>query len=64
MLGDVAYQGNTVDFWNSCDGLCGKEEYFLGGAMNCGKGQPQQVNAISHGCPIALFRKINVINTA
>ena len=28
------------------------------------KGQPGQANAVSHGCPIALFRNVNVINTA
>ena len=63
MLRDVAYQGNTVDFWNACDGVCGQEEYFLGGAFNCGKGQPQQVAPVSHGAVPARFRKINVINT-
>ena len=62
-LRDVAYQGNTVDFWNACDGLCGREEYFLGGAMNCGKGQPEQVAPVSHGAVPARFRQINVINT-
>jgi TldD protein len=63
MLRDVAYQGNTVDFWSACDGLCGKEEYFLGGAFNCGKGQPQQVAPVSHGAVPARFRQINVLNT-
>lgn len=63
MLRDVAYQGNTIDFWNACDGLCGQEEYFLGGAFNCGKGQPQQVAPVSHGAVPARFRQINVINT-
>ncbi len=63
MLRDVAYQGNTVGFWNSCDGLCGKEEYHLGGAFNCGKGQPQQIAPVSHGAVPARFRKINILNT-
>lgn len=63
MLRDVAYQGNTVDFWNACDGLCGKEQYFLGGAFNCGKGQPMQLAPVSHGAVPARFRRINVINT-
>ena len=63
MLRDVAYQGNTVDFWNACDGLCGKEEYFLGGAFNCGKGQPMQLAPVSHGAVPARFRGINIINT-
>jgi TldD protein len=63
MLRDVAYQGNTVDFWNACDGICGHEEYHLGGAFNCGKGQPQQVAPVSHGAVPARFRQINVLNT-
>ena len=63
MLRDVAYQGNTVDFWNACDGICGQEEYLLGGAFNCGKGQPQQVAPVSHGAVPARFRQINVLNT-
>ena len=41
----------------------GEQTYVLGGAMNCGKGQPGQVAAVSHGCPSALFRGVNVLNT-
>ena len=63
-LKDVAYQSNTVDFWNKLDGLGDKSTYVLGGAMNCGKGQPGQVAAVSHGAPATLFRGINVLNTA
>ena len=64
MFRDVAYQGNSVDFWNACDGLGGAPSYELGGAMNCGKGQPQQVAPVSHGAVPARFRQINVLNTA
>lgn len=64
MFRDVAYQGNSVDFWNACDGLGGKSTYELGGAFNCGKGQPQQVAPVSHGAVPARFRQINVLNTA
>ena len=63
MLRDVAYQSNTVQFWNACDGLGGREEYFLGGAFNCGKAQPMQLAPVSHGAVPARFRKIAVINT-
>ena len=63
MLRDVAYQGNTVDFWNACDGVGGKEEYYLGGSFSCGKGQPEQSAPVSHGAVPARFRRINVINT-
>jgi TldD protein len=36
----------------------------LGGAFNCGKGQPGQVAPVSHGAPTALFRQVRVLNTA
>ena len=39
------------------------DTYQLGGAFNCGKGQPGQVAPVSHGCPSALFRRVNVLNT-
>lgn len=63
MLKDVAYQARTPDFWNSCDAICSKEEYSLGGSFNDGKGEPGQSNAVSHGCCPARFRKINILNT-
>ena len=62
-LKDVAYQSKTPDFWNSMEAVGGKSTYLLGGALNCGKGQPGQVAPVSHGCPSALFRSINVLNT-
>jgi len=64
MLRDVAYQSRTTDFWNSCDGLGGSATYELNGAANDGKGEPTQSNTVSHGCPAARFRGINVLNTA
>jgi TldD protein len=62
-LRDVAYQATTTDFWGSMEAVGGPETYVLGGAFNCGKGQPGQVAAVSHGCPTALFRGIRVLNT-
>jgi TldD protein len=64
MLRDVAYQSRTTDFWGACDGLGGRATYMLGGSFNDGKGEPSQSNAVSHGCPVARFRQINVLNTA
>src|SRR5262249_47434964 len=64
MLRDAAYQSRTTDFWNGCDGIGAKSTYQLNGAINDGKGQPQQINAVSHGCPVARFRQVNVLNTA
>jgi TldD protein len=44
------------------DGIGGPSTYLLGGAFNCGKGQPGQVAAVSHGCPSARFRGVNILN--
>jgi TldD protein len=63
MLRDVAYQGRTPDFWNSMDALGDQSTYFLGGTLFCGKGQPSQSAAVSHGAPAARFRQVNVFNT-
>lgn len=60
---DVAYQATTTDFWGSMSAVGGPGTYLLAGAINCGKGQPGQVAAVSHGSPAALFRGVNVLNT-
>jgi TldD protein len=62
-LRDVAYQATTTDFWGSMDAVGGAGTWVLGGAFNCGKAQPGQVAAVSHGCPAARFRGVNVLNT-
>jgi TldD protein len=62
-LRDVAYQATTTDFWGSMEAVGGPSTYVLGGAFNCGKGQPGQVAAVSHGCPSALFRQVRILNT-
>ena len=63
MLRDVAYQGSTTEFWNSMDGIGDKSTYFLGGAPNCGKGEPEQSAPVSHGAVPARFRQVAVLNT-
>jgi TldD protein len=60
---DFAYQATTTDFWGAMEAVGGPETYVLGGAFNCGKGQPGQVAPVSHGCPSALFRGIRILNT-
>ncbi|GGX94310.1 TldD/PmbA family protein [Streptomyces hiroshimensis] len=62
-LRDVAYQATTTDFWGSMSAVGGPQTYVLGGAFNCGKAQPGQVAAVSHGCPSALFENVNILNT-
>jgi TldD protein len=63
-LRDVAYQATTTAFWNSVEAVGGPQGYVLGGAFNCGKGQPSQVAPVSHGCPAVLLRGIRILNTA
>ncbi|MER7502578.1 TldD/PmbA family protein [Nonomuraea pusilla] len=60
---DFAYQATTTDFWQSMEAVGGPGTYVLGGAFNCGKGQPGQVAPVSHGCPSALFRGVRILNT-
>ena len=61
-LRDVAYQATTTDFWGSLEAIGGPQTYALGGAFNCGKAQPGQIAAVSHGCPSAVFRGVRVLN--
>ena len=60
---DAAYQATTTDFWGSMEAVGGPETWELGGAFNCGKAQPGQVAAVSHGCPTSLFRDVRILNT-
>jgi TldD protein len=64
MLEDVAYQIRTPEFWGACSAICDERDYRMGGSFFDGKGQPQQVSAVSHGSATARFNGINVINTA
>lgn len=61
-LRDVAYQSSSVEFWNSCDMLGGPKTWEMNGTMWDGKGEPGQANAVSHGCPPARFRGVDIIN--
>jgi TldD protein len=63
MLKDVAYQFRTPQFWGSMKVIGGPRSYHLGGAFGDAKGQPGQSNAISHGCPPAIFTQVNILNT-
>lgn len=60
---DVAYQATTTDFWGAMEAVGGPSTWQLGGAFNCGKAQPGQVAAVSHGCPSVLVRGVNILNT-
>jgi TldD protein len=63
MLSRVAYQSRSPDFWASLDALGDERTWENHGLTNDGKGQPVQVNSMSHACPPALFRQVNVLLT-
>jgi TldD protein len=63
-LRDVAYRGSTPQFWGALEAVGGPRTYLLSGASQCGKGQPLQIAGASHGCPAALLRGIDVLDTA
>jgi len=54
------YTGITPKFWNSCDAICGREEWRVWGVPNCGKGEPMQIARVGHGTSHARFRKVEV----
>jgi TldD protein len=63
MISSVAYQGRTPDFWQSCDGTAGPAYWRQYGTTGDAKGEPTQINSISHGCSPTRFRNVNVILT-
>ncbi len=62
-LRDVAYQFRTPDFWGALDMVGGPKSLEQYATFTDGKGQPGQVNAVTHGCVPTRHRQINVINT-
>lgn len=63
MISQVAYQARTPDFWQACDGVAGPSYWQLYGSGRDGKGEPTQINSMSHGCSPTRFRQIDVIVT-
>jgi TldD protein len=53
---EPTYYGITTEFWNSCDWICGTEEWKYFGTFHCGKGEPGQVMQLSHGVAPARFK--------
>jgi TldD protein len=60
MLKNPSYSGITTEFWNSCDAICGADEWVLWGTPNCGKGQPMQTMGTGHGASPSRFRNIHI----
>ena len=60
MFKNPRYTGLTTDFWRSCDGVAGPQEWRMWGTPNCGKGQPGQTMRVGHGTAPARFRNVHV----
>lgn len=63
MISRVSYQARTPDFWQACDATAGPSYWRQYGTTGDAKGEPTQINAISHGCSPTRFRNIDVILT-
>ena len=60
MVKNPTYTGITPEFWGSCDGIAGPDEWTLWGVPNCGKGEPLQIMRVGHGTSPARFRNVKV----
>ena len=60
MVSHVTYNAITTDFWNKLDAISGKESWRMYGTGGDAKGQPTQINSISHGSPWLRIRKVMV----
>jgi TldD protein len=60
LLRNPSYAGITPRFWGSLDAVCSAAESRLWGLTNCGKGEPGQLMAVSHGAAPARFRDVQV----
>ena len=59
-LKNPVYTGITPEFWNSCSGVAGAQEWQLYGVPNCAKGEPMQIMHVGHGASPARFEKVQV----
>ena len=60
MLKNPFYTGMTIDFWHSCDAVCGPSEWKSYGTPNCGKGMPGQSMHVGHGASPARFTNVKI----
>jgi TldD protein len=60
MVTNVTYNAITTDFWGHLDAISGRESWQMFGTGGDAKGQPTQINSISHGSPWLRIRRIMV----
>jgi TldD protein len=60
MVTDVTYNAITTDFWANLDAIGDQSSWRMFGTGGDAKGQPTQINSISHGSPHIRIKKIMV----
>jgi TldD protein len=60
LLRNPSYGGLTPEFWGRLDAVCSAGGWRLYSLLFCGKGEPGQALAVSHGCAPARFRDVEV----
>ena len=60
LVRNPSYAGITPQFWGSLDAVSSRESWELWGLTNCGKGEPGQIMAVSHGAAPARFVGVQV----
>jgi TldD protein len=60
LVRNPSYAGITPQFWGAMDAVGSQEAWRLRGLTNCGKGEPGQTMAVSHGASPARFRGVQV----
>ena len=58
------YRGISSNFWRSLKGVGDRDSYFVGGASQCGKGEPNQAVPVGHATPACLFAAVDVFGGA
>jgi len=54
------YRGISSAFWRSLKGVGDRSSYVVGGASQCGKGEPNQAVRVGHATPACLFAGVDV----
>ena len=58
------YRGISSSFWRSLKGVGDRASYVVGGASQCGKGEPNQAVRVGHATPACLFADVEVFGGA
>jgi predicted Zn-dependent protease len=58
------YRGISSSFWRSLKGVGDRDSYAVGGASQCGKGEPNQAVRVGHATPPCLFADVDIFGGA